>query len=233
MAHQLIYQFATPLFLSHWTEAEQYESLFVDAVRMEISRAERDFNVQREQESPSVTTAEHQHDLMLMSVAQIRRNKSETFGDFHLRNDSIRPFFLWCLDGYRTLLTLLAPQCSTAFMPKMTNCWASVYRKGDYHRTHNHPMSAFSGVYCVRTPELTLPDGTLDFHDPRPQVNYYQPIVPLFGDDLRSVSLRAGDLVIFPGWLKHSVNPFFVDGERITISINFDYQTTAHDSLPI
>jgi hypothetical protein len=35
---------------------------------------------------------------------------------------------------------------------------------------------------------------------------------------------EAGMMVLFPSWLYHFVNPFFGDGERISIAFNIQWQ---------
>ena len=45
--------------------------------------------------------------------------------------------------------------------------------------------------------------------------------------DFRSDNLKfipkVGKMLIFPSWLKHSVYPFYVDGERRSMSFNAHY----------
>jgi hypothetical protein len=38
---------------------------------------------------------------------------------------------------------------------------------------------------------------------------------------------EAGMMVVFPSWLYHFVNPYFGDGERISIAFNVQWQETA------
>lgn len=100
--------------------------------------------------------------------------------------------------------------------------WANICRTGDYHRMHNHPGSAWSGVYYV-TAGTEAPDhplsGQLELVDPRP----YTEMVPTpgspFGQKLL-VKAQPGMMVLFPGWLYHCVNPYFGTGERISIAFN-------------
>jgi predicted 2-oxoglutarate/Fe(II)-dependent dioxygenase YbiX len=41
-----------------------------------------------------------------------------------------------------------------------------------------------------------------------------------YGPQIPSLSLEAGQLVMFPSWVLHDVKPFEGEGERITIAFN-------------
>lgn len=98
--------------------------------------------------------------------------------------------------------------------------WASVYRRGDRHEAHFHPNTAWSAIYYVSAPGVC----ELDLLDPRPFVDYFDPGIALAGEDHR-VRLRCapGDLVLFPGWLRHAVPVFEDDAARISLSWNLNY----------
>lgn len=98
--------------------------------------------------------------------------------------------------------------------------WASVYRHGDSHPAHFHPNTAISAIYYVHGPGSC----ELDLIDPRSNVDYFDPGV-LFAGEGQNIRLRCtpGELVLFPGWLKHSVPPFDGDGVRISMSWNLMY----------
>ncbi|MGI5461068.1 TIGR02466 family protein [Streptomyces sp. CA-249302] len=102
----------------------------------------------------------------------------------------------------------------------VSRSWASVYRKGDRHEPHFHPNTALAAVYYVTAPESC----EIDLLDPRPAVDYYDPGISLAGDGHRvRMSCSPGELLLFPGWLKHGV-PEFQDGSvRISVSWNLNY----------
>lgn len=92
--------------------------------------------------------------------------------------------------------------------------WANVSRDGDFNKPHTHPGVIWSGVFYVdpgeRDPEP--PDnGNIEFMDPRP--------ANLHGLK-RVIRPVAGQVVVFPSWLVHYVNPFRGRGERISIAFN-------------
>ena len=85
-----------------------------------------------------------------------------------------------------------------------------------------------SGVYCVHggTHDADQPNSALlRFHSPLAPVNMF--IDPgnyrmdaTFAHAPRSFQLQAGQLILFPSWLMHEVQPYFGDDPRITVAFN-------------
>ncbi|MDX2039142.1 MAG: 2OG-Fe(II) oxygenase family protein [Isosphaeraceae bacterium] len=102
------------------------------------------------------------------------------------------------------------------------SAWANVSRKTHYHRIHNHPGSAWSGVYYVKagtSPADQPLSGVIEFLDPRG----FTEMVAVPGEPYgQKIVLRAeaGTMLIFPGFLYHFVNPYMGEGERISIAFN-------------
>ncbi|MFF2235789.1 TIGR02466 family protein [Streptomyces anulatus] len=102
----------------------------------------------------------------------------------------------------------------------VTRSWASLYRAGDHHEPHFHPNTALSAVYYVAAPGLC----EIDLLDPRPAVDYYDPGITLAGESHRvRLACPPGELLVFPGWLKHAVPPFQDEAPRISIAWNLNY----------
>ncbi|MGW9121169.1 TIGR02466 family protein [Streptomyces sp. NPDC055663] len=102
----------------------------------------------------------------------------------------------------------------------VTRSWASLYRSGDRHEPHFHPNTALSAVYYVAAP------GTceIDLIDPRQNVDYYDPGISLAGESHRvRLACAPGELLVFPGWLKHAVPPFQDETPRMSIAWNLNY----------
>ncbi len=101
------------------------------------------------------------------------------------------------------------------------NCWANVNSKYASNKVHDHANCLFSGVYYVKTPPNC---GNIMFYDPRHERTFYKPSVSQFtaytADAIAHVA-EAGVLIIFPSWLKHSVEPNLSDEDRISISFNY------------
>jgi uncharacterized protein (TIGR02466 family) len=103
--------------------------------------------------------------------------------------------------------------------------WGNIIRCGHYHRLHNHPNSAWSGVYYVAAGQADSASlsGVLELYDPRP----FTEIVDVPGSPYgQRVLVRPQDglMVLFPGWLYHFVHPYQADGERISIAFNAAWQ---------
>jgi hypothetical protein len=105
--------------------------------------------------------------------------------------------------------------------------------KGEFTLVHNHNADLV-GVYYVRTapadrPVVELPDpsgeynyfaaedGALVLHDPRFNAN----LAAVGVADYAKVFPRPGLLVVFPGYLWHSVTPHLGDYHRLAFSANF------------
>lgn len=102
--------------------------------------------------------------------------------------------------------------------------WANVNRRGSHNSVHNHCNSHWSGVYYVKVPKFDEDDlpraGDIMFYDPRGAVNMMMHPGKCNDGEAVRVSPVAGNLLIFPSWLYHSVNPFNSDIVRISIAFN-------------
>mgnify|MGYP000274166420 CR=1 FL=1 len=109
--------------------------------------------------------------------------------------------------------------------------WVHITAKGGYFQTHNHPMAAVSMVYCVAPGEEGLDDkenGSFVMHDPRYNASMY--IDPANHEIIRAYSFNGGrfrfkadELLIFPSYLYHTVEPYNGITPRITIAANFSF----------
>ena len=103
--------------------------------------------------------------------------------------------------------------------------WIVSQYKGEYNPWHQHSGHLSSVIY------LKLPKGMMDFYEKELEDHYPigGSIQFMFGEkqSLRSDTLtfrpEVGKMIIFPSWLKHSVYPFDVDGERRSMSFNAYY----------
>jgi uncharacterized protein (TIGR02466 family) len=101
------------------------------------------------------------------------------------------------------------------------SAWANIARRGNYHRMHNHPNSAWSGCYYARSGS-SLPGtlaGALEFYDPRPFTEMVSVPGNPYGQRI-IVRPTPGLMVFFPSWLYHFVHPTDSDEPRISIAFN-------------
>jgi hypothetical protein len=98
------------------------------------------------------------------------------------------------------------------------DCWFHISRRGGFFGLHN---CVDPGRHDPGKPD----SGLLSFVNPMLITTMHMDAgiakIPLpYGNQIASVRLNAGELVIFPSWVLHDVKPFEGDGERITIAFN-------------
>jgi uncharacterized protein (TIGR02466 family) len=117
---------------------------------------------------------------------------------------------------------------------EITACWATILARGAEHKAHWHPNNFLSGVYYVQTHAGA---DTINFHDPRNQTGILRPpVVELTAENTDQVVVRVtdGTLLVFPSWLRHSVDANTSEKERISISFNVMFASfTANLSKPL
>ena len=110
--------------------------------------------------------------------------------------------------------------------------WANVSGAGASNHLHMHPGNLWSGALYVdmggaeANPEL---GGAFYFEDPRyPLVNMHNTRFRFANADgtpmqvMPEVRPAAGDILMFPAWLRHGVKPYHGDGVRISVAFNID-----------
>ncbi len=111
--------------------------------------------------------------------------------------------------------------------------WANVNRSGAFNQIHTHPGSQWSGVYYVSPGEFKDDDikfaGQLQIHDPRERAEMVMHPGTPFGNPFR-IEPRPGMMVLFPAWLAHSVNVFYSQTTRISVSFNAELQSFKESS---
>ena len=88
----------------------------------------------------------------------------------------------------------------------LDNLWGQWYRKGDYQIAHTHYPNQWSFVYFVNTPRGSSP--------------------LVFSRSKKKVAAKAGNMVIFPSWVRHQVPPNKCE-ERSVVAGNFYYKNKA------
>jgi uncharacterized protein (TIGR02466 family) len=107
--------------------------------------------------------------------------------------------------------------------------WSIVNGPGDYNVIHNHAANLLSGALYITVP-ADMQGGAIHFHDPRLNLNAHET------EAMRKLGLRppwlatsvaiepvAGEILVFPSWLNHWVEPFHSaspDALRIVVSFN-------------
>jgi uncharacterized protein (TIGR02466 family) len=136
-------------------------------------------------------------------------------------------------DEFDKLVSVLNEQiynCSVqADLPELQiqNIWININKPGAYNHLHNHAGALLSGVYYVKsTPEqgnifFERGDNAEYFLPPMEKANY-------FTSTATTYKAMTDALYIFPGWLKHSVQPNLTKDDRISISFNYGVKPNAN-----
>jgi len=104
---------------------------------------------------------------------------------------------------------------------KLNNFWYNVNTFGDYNTLHNHRGSIFSGVFYIDVPDTNM--GNINF-ERGDDIAYYMPPLEKYNNftgERASYGPETGKLIIFPSWLKHSVDGCRSKKNRISMSFNY------------
>jgi len=148
-------------------------------------------------------------------TSQVANGNFKTKDSYLTKHESLKnitSFFKECIDDY----------CNTIINSKqrlvITQLWGNRNPKGSKHHEHVHPNSIISGVFYLRQdPKLPpIQFSKANQHamklDPRKYNNY--------NSETFLLPCTAGELILFPSNLKHSVPINMVDEERISLSFN-------------
>lgn len=102
--------------------------------------------------------------------------------------------------------------------PFVFQMWANVTPKDGYVDSHLHGNMPFTGVlYIDASPE----QGNLFIENPMEMVLMNQPIGPNIKYPLgEEITVKSGDLIMFPGYIRHSVKPNLSDRPRLILAFN-------------
>jgi uncharacterized protein (TIGR02466 family) len=169
-------------------------------------------------------------ELMLTRIAQLAAEGSgvqkTNFGGWQSPDDLYRyPEFQWLIGRIMAKANEVAPAFSAKRRFDDGIMWANINRRGDFNAMHTHPDAVLSGVVYLRFERRE--QGVIQFFDaregnPTSQWRCFMRLEdgsPLL-DDVHEVEPREGNLLFFPGWLKHWVTPNLTDTERVSVSFN-------------
>jgi uncharacterized protein (TIGR02466 family) len=128
------------------------------------------------------------------------------------------------------LLGVLAEQCQICarefgFERRLgiANYWININKKNNYNKMHIHSSSILSGCYYAATPPRS---GSIIFHN-RPEASYILGEMKqvgaresMFTTTSQACEPKAGAVLVFPGWLQHSVEENKSEQDRISIAFN-------------
>jgi len=100
-----------------------------------------------------------------------------------------------------------------------TISWFSLFKPGNYGHKHDHGTADISGVYYYQT---SGDDGDIKFYTPAYQTN--SSIFKHYAGRPFGHKPNVGKLILFPGYLLHSIDTNLTDSERISLSFNIYFK---------
>jgi uncharacterized protein (TIGR02466 family) len=183
--------------------------------------------------------------LWYFEVPQSLINPAEVAQDAYTHQQSDKGVVLSNVGGYQSsaltmkdrvpptitkLMSILVEQCQACAKEfgfernlGIANYWININKKNHYNKMHIHSSSLLSGSYYAVVPPQS---GSIIFHN-RPETSFVL-------DELKHVGARetsftattqacipkAGAVLVFPGWLQHSVEENRSEDDRISIAFN-------------
>lgn len=104
----------------------------------------------------------------------------------------------------------------------LNNLWFNINGYKDHNLLHDHQGSLISGVLYTHTNKIG-DQGNIEFHREDSAVHFIPPLDRYnhFTSTKGSYEPKQGLLLLFPSWLKHSVNSNMSQDERYSISFNY------------
>ena len=102
---------------------------------------------------------------------------------------------------------------------QISDFWWNVNPKGSYNHPHNHRDSLLSGVYYI---DATPEQGRIQFYRDD-DAEYFLPRLPKYTQitsQKATYDPAPSKIIIFPSWIKHSVEGNPKDQPRISMSFN-------------
>ena len=99
---------------------------------------------------------------------------------------------------------------------RITQSWLNYCQPGEWHHKHAHPNSFISGVLYMKAARER--DKIYFYREGYQQIKLPTDNWNLYNSESWWFAVGAGDMVIFPSSLTHSVEP--VQGERVSLSFN-------------
>lgn len=99
---------------------------------------------------------------------------------------------------------------------EVTQSWCNRHGRGGETLEHTHSFGTFVASCYIKCPPNS---GNIVFRDPLEYHKHGWPVIPetTFFQEL---PVQTNDVVIFPGWLKHHVQPSRTDEERLVMTFN-------------
>lgn len=143
------------------------------------------------------------------------QNSCKKWNPLTIDSNEVKQFKLWVEDQ----VALFSQNYGSVEQYSIEQCWANIYRTGDFQESHYHPGWDFSAVYFIAAPEGS---GNLIFENP-----LLPDMRPIKTEKTFDLNCQAaiykpveGQLVIFRSNLRHGVYPNRSSNPRISLAFN-------------
>ena len=102
--------------------------------------------------------------------------------------------------------------------PYITQSWLNYTKANQFHHTHPHPNSYISGVFYINADKKV--DKIKFYKDNNSLFKLKTTKFNIFNSDSWWYSIKTGDVILFPSFLRHGVNK--KEGKNIRISLSFN-----------
>ena len=114
------------------------------------------------------------------------------------------------------------------------NAWVNINKKGGFNAIHTHGRFHISGVYYVKQPSVKSgQSGMIEFVNSRFDHHIFQELNANAFAPKVSMRPKAGEMIVFPSTLLHSVYPNDSEEERITIAWNLIFRKKSQRPVPL
>lgn len=98
----------------------------------------------------------------------------------------------------------------------VSNSWINKHMRGGHTLEHAHNAVTFVASCYLKCPPNS---GNIEFRNP---LDYHFNAWPVYPEEImyKELPVTTNDVLIFPGWLKHRVQPNNTDQERLVLTVN-------------
>jgi uncharacterized protein (TIGR02466 family) len=147
----------------------------------------------------------------------------------YIFNDNLKNIKQFCdlqIQGY--IERVINPKEKLDFY--ITQSWLNITKPGGFHHEHLHSNSILSGVFYISTQK----GDSISIIDPNANIKESIIFAPkeynMWNSCTTHIPISPGELVIFPSWLRHSVQPNEkATKDRISLSFNTFVKGTIGD----
>ena len=161
-------------------------------------------------------------DISMLKKEGMSNHRSKDLYLFDNLTKELKDIKDFCTDQLKTYLEKIEGIDTNIATLRITQSWLNKSKPDEWHHVHFHPNSYLSGVFYIRClsndginfdNRVTGSYNNIKFQMPKEMTVWNSVGV--------TVSITEGDLVLFPSWVPHSVNPNETKNkERISLSFN-------------